>query len=74
MTARELMYAFQCCSPSDKFERDCGNCPFSNSTNCHTELCESAIDFILHEQGKYERFSRGVDAITDAVNNLHSFW
>ena len=74
MTARELMYAFQCCMPSAKAERDCGNCPFYNSTDCHTELCESAVEYIMREQSKGERFARGVDSVVDAVNNLHSLY
>lgn len=74
MTEKDLMFAFQCCAPSNKHDRDCYICPFSNSTDCHAELCASAISYIMHEQGKTERFARGVDSVVDAVNNLHSLY
>ena len=74
MTDRELMTALQCCSPATVSDRNCASCPFFRFKNCHTKLCEYLIDYIVREQGKTERFARGVDSVIDAINNLHSLY
>lgn len=74
MFVRDVMLALECCAPTDKAQKDCYSCPLNNSTDCHSELCNEAIAYIVREQGKVERLARGVDAISDAVNNLHALF
>ena len=72
MSDQELMFALQCCAPNHKSERNCYECPFNGDYMCHTELCESAIDFITRTVSHMESISHELDSISQLVDNISS--
>lgn len=74
LSDQDLLYALECCKPSELYDRDCFSCPLSGWDDCHSTLCDEASNFILECKAKSERFARGVDVVVDAVNNLHALY
>ena len=70
----QLLLALQCCEPTEYRERNCPNCPLYGKENCHSSLCNMCMEYIIHAKSKSERFARGVDAVCDAVNYLHTLY
>ena len=73
MSGDELMFVLQCCSPSEKFERNCAECPLRGNRKCHTELCEHMITFIMNQKAKSEHMGNETAKMLNSLSAMDSF-
>ena len=71
MNETELLLAFQCCNEPKLEHRHCCDCPLFNESECHTKLCEFAIDLILRNRARTERLSQDVNHLQTTLEYLN---